>query len=225
MQYTKPVYMEVRERLIELGVPFAANDNISAHVSSEELERIQQELTSKMQGVLDCLLIDTSNDHNTRETAKRVAKMFMQEVYAGRYKPAPKITDFPNAKNLDQMYVTGPITIRSACSHHLVPIVGRCWIGVLPGEKVIGLSKFNRIVEWIAARPQIQEELTVQIADYIEEQIKPLGLAVIVEATHMCMTWRGVRESSEATMSSSVIRGVFAEDPTAKAEFLQLIKK
>jgi len=219
------ISVKIRERLRLLGVSFKANDNISEHITPHELNLLQNEVEDKVRDLMHSMLIDTENDHNTKDTAARVAKMFLHEVYAGRYKPAPKITDFPNAKNLDQMYVTGPITIRSACSHHLVPIVGRCWIGVLPGERVIGLSKFNRIVEWIAARPQIQEELTVQIADYIEEHLQPLGVAVIVDATHMCMTWRGVRESAEAVMTSSVIRGVFATDPNAKAEFLQLAKR
>lgn len=218
-------YELVTERLRAAGVSFKANDNIAQHVTQQELDAVQVELENKVQEMLEVLLIDTKNDHNTEDTARRVAKMFMKEVYAGRYKQPPAITDFPNAKQLDQMYVTGPITIRSACSHHLVPIVGRCWIGVLPGERVIGLSKFNRIVEWLATRPQIQEELTVQIADFIEKEIQPLGLAVIIEATHMCMTWRGVRESAEAAMTTSVIRGVFATDPAAKAEFLQLVNR
>lgn len=207
------------------GISFKANDNISKHLDAERLSGLQWELEQKVQAVLDCMVIDTENDHNTQGTAARVAKMFLREVYRGRYMPPPVITDFPNAKQLDEMYVTGPITIRSACSHHLVPIVGRCWIGIVPGERVIGLSKFNRIVDWIAARPQIQEEMTVQIADYIENEVQPLGLAVIVEATHMCMTLRGVRESMEATMTTSVMRGVFRDTPHAKAEFLSLVGK
>lgn len=207
------------------GVSFKANDNISEHLDSEMLVDIEANVSEKVQALLEALVIDTDNDHNTQETAKRVAKMFIQEVYKGRYTPAPKITDFPNAKNLDEMYVTGPITVRSACSHHLVPIVGRCWIGIIPGDRVIGLSKFNRIVEWFASRPQIQEELTVQIADYIEQTIQPRGLAIIIEATHMCMTWRGVRESQGAAMTTSVMRGIMREDIAARNEFLALVKK
>ena len=120
--------------------------------------------------------------------------------------------------------MTGPITVRSMCSHHLVPIVGRAWVGVVPGpDSVIGLSKFNRLVDWVFARPQIQEEATVQLADIIEQRCKPLGLAVIVKATHMCMTWRGVRESDEATMTTSVVRGVLRDKPEARAELFSLI--
>jgi GTP cyclohydrolase I len=225
LPHSLTTHKRVIERFRKKGVSFKANDNISEHITEHELSCIQKALEQKVEEMLEVMLIDTVNDHNTKGTAQRVAKMFIHEVYAGRYKPAPKITDFPNYKNLDEMYVTGPITVRSACSHHLVPIVGKCWIGVIPGDRVIGLSKFNRIVEWVAARPQIQEELVVQIADYIEKEIQPVGLAVIVEATHMCMTWRGVRESSEATMTTSVMRGAFKELPHAKAELLSLIGK
>jgi GTP cyclohydrolase I len=149
--------------------------------------------------------------------------MYIKEVFAGRYQPMPKITEFPNAKHLDEIYTLGPITIRSACSHHLVHITGRAWIGVLPSDNVIGISKFVRLTNWIMARPQIQEESTVQLADIIEEMIKPKGLAVVVEATHQCMTWRGVRES-ETKMTTSVMRGVFLNKPECRAEFFRLIK-
>ena len=135
----------------------------------------------------------------------------------------PKITDFPNAKQLNQIYTLGPITIRSACSHHMVPITGRAWIGILPSDRVIGISKFVRLTEWVMARPQIQEEATVQLADIIESMIKPQGLAVVVEATHNCMTWRGVREN-DTKMTTSVMRGVFLDSSDARAEFFRLIK-
>lgn len=211
--------------LLQLAdLPFKANDNIALVMNEELTDELQAEVEEKVQALLEALVIDTANDHNTQGTAKRVAKMFLREVYKGRYQPAPAITDFPNAKNLDEMYVTGPITLRSACSHHLVPIVGKCWIGIIPGDRVIGLSKFNRIVEWIAARPQIQEEMTVQIADYIEEHLAPKGLAVIVQATHLCMTWRGVRETMESSMTTSVMRGIMREDVAARNEFLALVK-
>jgi GTP cyclohydrolase I len=188
-----------------------------------ELDKLQDEVADSVKQVLEKLIIDTENDHNTNETAKRVAKMYIKEVFAGRYQPMPKITEFPNAKHLDEIYTLGPITIRSACSHHLVPITGRAWIGVLPSNNVIGISKFVRLTNWIMARPQIQEESTVQLADIIEKMIKPKGLAVVVEATHQCMTWRGVRES-ETRMTTSVMRGVFLDKPECRAEFFRLIK-
>ena len=213
----------IKNRIRHDGGTFFANDNISQYLMEGELDKLQDEVADSVKQVLESLIIDTENDHNTNETAKRVAKMYLKEVFAGRYQPMPKITEFPNAKHLDEIYTLGPITIRSACSHHLVPITGRAWIGVLPSDNVIGISKFVRLSNWIMARPQIQEESTVQLADIIEKMIKPKGLAVVVEATHQCMTWRGVRES-ETKMTTSVMRGVFLDKPECRAEFFRLIK-
>ena len=215
----------ILNRIKAAGAAFHANDNIAAFIQEGELTLLQNEVEKRADHFLRGLLVDVDNDHNTVGTAHRVAKMYLREVFKGRYMPAPKITDFPNAKGLDEMYMTGPITIRSACSHHFVPIFGRCWIGIVPGERVIGLSKFNRIVDWIASRPQIQEELVMQIADFIEEQIQPKGLAVVVEATHMCMTWRGVKEPMSAKMTTNVMRGAFRDKPEARAEFMTLVAK
>ena len=213
----------IRQRIISGKGTYLANDNISEYVTEKDLEMLQEEVAFNMEGVLQSLVIDTENDHNTKETAQRIAKMFIREVFKGRYQPMPKITDFPNAKQLNQIYTLGPITIRSACSHHMVPITGRAWIGILPSDRVIGISKFVRLTEWVMARPQIQEEATVQLADIIESMIKPQGLAVVVEATHNCMTWRGVRES-DTKMTTSVMRGVFLDKPECRAEFFRLIK-
>jgi GTP cyclohydrolase I len=203
-----------------------ANDNVSdvTPTAYDEGKYMKDVIETHFGHILDALGIDRSIDHNTEGTAKRVAKMFVDELFAGRYQPRPRITDFPNAGNLDELYVTGPITVRSMCSHHFVPIHGRAWIGVLPSEKVIGLSKFNRLVQWIAARPQIQEEMTVQIADEIEAAIAPRGVAVIVKATHHCMISRGVKEHSDAVMTTSVMRGRMRDNPALRAEFLELIK-
>jgi GTP cyclohydrolase I len=210
------------------GVRMRANDNIVAGFDEElraySLELQEQEVAVAVAHLMKALLIDVPNDHNTAGTPARVAKMFVREVMRGRYQPEPDITAFPNDLRLDELYVTGPITVRSMCSHHLVPIVGRAWIGVIPGEdSVIGLSKFNRLVDWVFARPQIQEEATIQLADIIESKAKPKGLAVLVKATHMCMTWRGVRESMDATMTTSVLRGALRDKPEARAEFMSLV--
>jgi GTP cyclohydrolase IA len=213
----------VRARLMEAGVPFAANDNISDHLHPGELEQLQKEVEERITGLLEALIIDTRNDHNTRETAQRVAKMYLREIFRGRYEPQPAVTDFPNAKGLDELYTVGPITVRSMCSHHLVPVQGQAWIGVIPSERVIGLSKFNRLADWVMSRPQIQEEATVQLADLIEKLIAPKGLAVVVRATHGCMTCRGVRESA-TTMATSVMRGAFLPNAAARAEFIALAK-
>jgi GTP cyclohydrolase I len=144
--------------------------------------------------VLQSLVIDTVNDHNTRETGARVARMYLNELFAGRYAGSPDLTAFPNVNSYDELYLVGPITIRSTCAHHLQNIRGNCWIGIYPGKNVLGLSKFYRLAEWIAARPQIQEEMTIQIADLLEAETSPDGIAVVVKAEHMCVTHRGVRE-------------------------------
>lgn len=213
----------IAERIRSAGGSFFANDNIAHHLEPGELESLERELVDTMGAVLRGLVIDTENDHNTQETAKRIAKMYVREVFRGRYQPMPSVTDFPNAKHLDEVYTIGPITVRSGCSHHMVPIMGKAWVGVLPSERVIGISKFIRLVEWIMARPQIQEEATVQVADLIEQLINPKGLAIVVRAQHQCMTWRGVRET-DTSMTTSVMRGVFLTNPAARSEFLKLIE-
>lgn len=213
----------IKQRIKALGGSYFANDNIAEFLTIQDKELLQEEVEERMQEVLEALVIDTQNDHNTKETAKRVAKMFMQEVFKGRYEEMPKVTEFPNAKHLDEIYTLGPITIRSACSHHMVPITGRAWIGVLPNDRLIGISKFVRLTNWVMGRPQIQEESTVQLADIIEKLIEPKGLAVVVEATHNCMTWRGVKES-DTVMKTSVVRGFFKENSDARSEFFRLIK-
>lgn len=214
----------IRARLISAGKPFKANDNISEAILDEmEMLELQKEVEARAMDLLKALVIDIEGDHNSKETARRVAKMFIREIYSGRYVAAPRVTSFPNAGHLDEMYTTGPITVRSSCSHHMQSILGKCWIGVIPGDNVVGLSKFNRIVDWFATRGQIQEEMTVQIADYLEEIIMPKGLAVVIKATHGCMICRGVKESLDAAMTTSVMRGKLLENYAARAEFFKLI--
>ena len=177
-----------------------------------------------MKGVLESLVIDTESDHNTRDTARRVAKMYLTEVFRGRYESAPPVTEFPNAERLNELMIVGPITVRSACSHHFCPIMGRLWIGLMPNEhsNLIGLSKYSRLAEWIMSRPQIQEEAITQMANLLMGKVSPDGLAVVMEADHFCMHWRGVKES-ETKMTNSVMRGSFLKDPTLRREFLSLI--
>lgn len=219
-----PISLIIRRRLQEQGVPFMANDNIASAIhSKEEMAKLLQEVESKVQSLLESLVIDTENDHNTQGTAHRVAKMYLQEVFKGRYLERPPITDFPNVKKLDEIYTIGPISLRSACSHHFVPIIGNVWVGVLPSDRVIGISKFNRLVDWVASRPHIQEEFAMVLADTIEELIQPKGLVIVIKAQHLCMTWRGVRET-QTHMVNSVVRGVFSTDKGAKAEFFELIR-
>lgn len=159
---------------------------------------------------------------HTAGTPGRVARMMVREVFAGLFEPPPALTSFPNEQALDQLYAVGPIAVRSCCAHHLVPIIGQAWIGVLPGESLIGLSKFHRLTAWIMARPQTQEEATQQLADALCDAIKPIGLAVIVRARHFCTAWRGVRDEP-SLMTTSVMRGALLTAPAARAEFMSLV--
>ncbi|MBP8804983.1 MAG: GTP cyclohydrolase I [Kofleriaceae bacterium] len=214
----------IRARVQRAGRRFHANDNIAAFIEPGELEALQAEVASKLQGVLESLVIDTASDHNTRETAKRVARMYVTEVFRGRYAPAPNVTEFVNAARLDELMIVGPITIRSACSHHMCPIMGRLWVGLMPNEhsNLIGLSKYTRLAEWVMSRPQIQEEAITQLADLLMDKVTPDGLAVVMEADHFCMHWRGVKDSA-TKMTNSVMRGSFLKDPTLRREFLSLL--
>ena len=220
------VSVKIRERIVASRKRFNANDNIAEFLQPGDLAALLDEVEEKMQGVLDSLVIDTVNDHNTGNTARRVAKMYLNEVFRGRYEHAPKITEFPNAEHLNELMIVGPITVRSACSHHFCPVIGQIWIGVLPNEhtNVIGLSKYARLAEWVMGRPQIQEEAVVQLADLIQEKTQPDGLAIVMEASHYCMSWRGVKDM-DSKMINSVMRGVFLKDPNLRREFLALLPK
>ena len=221
-----PVSTVIRKRIQEARRRFHANDNIAEFIEPDELGLLLDEVEQKMKGVLESLVIDTENDHNTNNTARRVAKMYLQEVFGGRYVPPPAITDFPNAEHLAELMIVGPITVRSACSHHFCPVIGKVWIGVMPNEhtNVIGLSKYVRLCEWIMTRPQIQEEAVMQLADLIQDKTQPDGLAVVMSATHYCMAWRGVRDMG-SRMLNSVMRGSFLKDANLRREFLSLIPR
>ena len=221
-----PVSVKIRERIVAARKRFHANDNIADFIEPGELDRLLDEVQSKMQGVLTSLVIDTDNDHNTGQTARRVAKMYLTEVFKGRYVKGPTVTEFPNAEHLNELMIVGPITVRSACSHHLCPVIGVIWIGVLPNEhtNVIGLSKYARLAEWVMGRPQIQEEAVVQLADLIPQKTQPDGLAIVMEASHFCMGWRGVKDV-DSKMINSVMRGSFLKDANLRREFLSLIPR
>jgi GTP cyclohydrolase I len=221
---TLPVSAKIRDRLHLARQRFHANDNISAFLEAGELDALIEEVTGKMAGVLESLVIDTESDHNTQDTARRVAKMYLTEVFRGRYVPSPPVTEFPNAEHLNELMIVGPITVRSACSHHFCPIMGRLWIGLMPNEhsNLIGLSKYSRLAEWIMSRPQIQEEAITQMAEVLMAKVSPDGLAVVMEADHFCMHWRGVKDSG-TKMVNSVMRGTFLKNSALRREFLSLI--
>ncbi len=221
-----PVSVKIRERITAARKRAHANDNIAQFIEPGELELLLDEVEAKMQGVLDSLVIDTVHDHNTQNTARRVAKMYLLEVFNGRYVEPPAVTEFPNAEHLNELMIVGPLTVRSACSHHFCPVMGKIWIGIMPNEhtNVIGLSKYARLVDWIMNRPQIQEEAIIQLANVIMEKTHPDGLAIVMEASHFCMSWRGVRET-DSKMINSVMRGVFLQNPALRREFLSLLPR
>ena len=214
----------IRSRLLEKNVSFFANDNIANHIEPGEIEKLEAEVADRFRDLLKSLIIDIDNDHNTQETAERVARMYINEIFKGRFHKQPKVTSFPNVKKLDEIYTVGPMTIRSACSHHFVPIIGNCWIGIKPGNRVIGLSKFARVADWVFSRPHIQEEAVMILADEIERLCEPQGLGIIVKADHYCMKLRGVKES-HCSMVNSVVRGDFRHDPSLKQEFFELVRQ
>ncbi len=221
-----PLSQVIRKRILAQKARFHANDNIAEFIKPGEIDGLVDEVAGKLQGVLESLVIDTESDHNTRGTAYRVAKMYVNEVFHGRYTPQPSLTRFPNISRLNELMIIGPIAVKSACSHHLCPIMGRVWIGVLPDKQtaLIGLSKYARITEWVMCRPQIQEEAVVELANILEEKMKPTGLALVMEADHFCMQWRGVKDLN-SKMVNSVMRGSFLKDANLRREFLALMDK
>ncbi|SPE26534.1 GTP cyclohydrolase I [Burkholderiales bacterium] len=220
------VSRRIRERIRKARERFHANDNIAKFIQPEELPQLLKEVEVRMQGVLESLVIDTESDHNTRNTARRIAKMYLTEIFRGRYTAMPAVTEFPNFERLNELMIVGPITVRSACSHHLCPIIGKVWIGVMPNEhsNLIGLSKYTRLCDWVMSRPQIQEEAVARLADLLQERMQPDGLAVVMEADHFCMQWRGVKDA-DSKMINSVMRGSFLKDANLRREFLALLQK
>ncbi|MBV9783461.1 MAG: GTP cyclohydrolase I [Acidisphaera sp.] len=199
------------------------NEALATPLADSERAQMIQAAAGKLEELFDTLQIDYRNDHNTRETPTRVAKMFVEETLSGRYSAPPRITEFDNVHGVDGLLVTGPIELRSTCAHHLMPIYGHVFIGVLPSvdSKIIGLSKYDRVVEYFASRLQIQEELVKQIGQYLVDVTAPRGLAVRVSAVHMCKTQRGVRGTHRGRMVNSAYYGEMLRDRRLKEEFLQ----
>ena len=221
-----PVSERVRYRLVDAGQRYHANDNIAAFLREGELAELRTEVQAKVEDLLRALVIDTDSDHNTQDTGQRVAKMYLEEVFRGRYVPMPSVTEFPNVERLNELMIVGPITVRSACSHHMCPIFGKVWIGILPNEhsNLIGLSKYARIADWVMSRPQIQEEAVTMLANELQSRVRPDGLAIVMEADHFCMHWRGVKDTDTA-MVNSVMRGAFLKDANLRREFLSRLPR
>lgn len=214
----------IRERIEEAGARYWSNDNISEFINDEEKQELIDELTGKFEDVLDSLLIDRYNDPNAMDTGRRMAKMYINEIMGGRYAPPPKVTAFPNddAETRYQGMIVTRAELRSMCSHHHQPVAGVAYIGLLPGVKVIGLSKYTRVAQHVARRGTLQEELTKNIADEIQKYTGAKDLAVYIQGTHGCCENRGIMAHSSLTQTTE-LRGQFF-NPSVKNEFLDYIK-
>ena len=220
--------MSVSEKIIKKlkqdNIRYFASDNISEYVNETDLKQLKLELEEKFNSVLDTLIIDRENDPNSHETGHRLAKMYVDEIMSGRYEKAPKVTSFPNA-DVETRYrglLNSRTEFRSLCSHHHQPVKGICFIGLLPSTKVIGLSKYVRIVQWCARRGTLQEELTKQIADMIMKHTGSEDVGVHIIAKHGCMENRGVMAHSSSTQTT-VLHGQFY-NPSVKQEWMDQVK-
>jgi len=191
-------------------------------LTEKELAKKQKKMEKVFQDFFKVLDFDTENDPNIKESSQRMAKMWVRELLEGNFSEEPKITTFPNQQNTDQMIISGPIKVDSVCSHHGITIAGSCYIAYIPGDEVIGISKFSRIVRFFSRRMQIQEEMTQQISDYIQNLMKPKGIIVFMKCRHFCEIARGVREEN-IWMTTSSVQGVFKENASARQEFFNLI--
>ena len=220
----RPLHVAIREQMKKQGQRFWAGDNISKYVDEEQKEVLIEEATVAFEKVLDALLIDRETDPNSRGTAKRLAKMYFNEVMSGRYEPAPDATAFPNdsADRYEGMLVVRS-ELRSMCSHHHQPVVGVAYIGIIAASKLIGLSKYTRIAQWCARRGTLQEELCNDIAREIQKATEARDIGVYVQATHGCCENRGIMAKSSLTQTT-VLKGAFKDDHGTKKEFFDNIK-
>lgn len=204
------------------GKRFFACDNVSEYLDDETRQGLIKEITGKFEEVLKSLLIDTDNDPNSKGTAKRLAKMYVHEIMSGRYYPAPDSTAFPNdgAQRYEGMLVVRS-ELKSMCSHHHQPVTGVAYIGIIPGKKVIGLSKYTRMAQWHARRGTLQEELCTDIAKSIMSVTESEDVAVYIQAEHGCCTNRGIMATSSLTQTT-VLHGQF-HDASVKKEFFDNI--
>jgi GTP cyclohydrolase I len=214
----------LREQMRSNGKRFWAGDNVSEFIDEEKKQQLINEATVAFEGVLDTLLIDREQDPNSKGTARRLAKMYFNEIMAGRYEPAPDATAFPN--DSDDRY-EGMLVVRSElrsmCSHHHQPVSGVAYIGIIAANKLIGLSKYTRIAQWCARRGTLQEELCNDIAREISRATDSLNIGVYIQATHGCCENRGIMAHSSLTQTT-VLKGVFSTDPAVKKEFMDNIK-
>jgi len=219
----KPISQQIRERIVKSGERFFAADNISRYIENGEREKLIDELTTKFDAVLDSLVIDRTNDPNSVGTGRRLAKMYITEIMGGRYNPPPEVTTFPNEDGRYDQLIVIRSDIKSMCSHHHQPMTGVCYIGCLPGKRLIGLSKYTRIAQHQAARGHLQEELTEKIAYKIAQLTESPAVGVYIRARHGCCENRGIR-SGDSSTQTTVLKGLLKTDPALKSEFMHNIQ-
>ena len=220
----KNLAQAIREQMKRDGKRFWAGDNISQYVTEERKEQLIDEATEAFEKVLDTLLIDRETDPNSHGTARRLAKMYFNEIMAGRYEPAPDATAFPNdSQDRYEGMLVVRSELRSMCSHHHQPVTGVAYIGIIAASKLIGLSKYTRIAQWCARRGTLQEELCNDIAREIEKATGAKDLGVYIQAVHGCCENRGIMAHSSLTQTT-VLKGSFKDDPGTKKEFFDNIK-
>ena len=215
---------EIQNRIKESGARAWANDNISKFIKDGEKQKLIDELIPAFENVLKCLVIDIKTDPNSMDTARRMAKMYINEIMSGRYDSMPNPSTFPNY--IENGY-EGMLVVRSEltslCSHHHQPVKGVAYIGIIAGPRLLGLSKYSRIAQWCAKRGTLQEELNVMIANKIQEITGSKDVGVYVQATHGCCENRGIKAHSSLTQTT-VLRGLFKMESTAKKEFIDYVK-
>jgi GTP cyclohydrolase I len=221
---SKNLAQAIRDRMKQDGKRFWAGDNISEYIKPMDKVDLINEATEAFEKVLDTLLIDRENDPNSKGTARRLAKMYYNEIMAGRYEPSPDATAFPNdSEDRYEGMLVVRSELRSMCSHHHQPVTGVAYIGIIAAEKLIGLSKYTRIAQWCARRGTLQEELCNDIAREIEKATGAQNLGVYIQAVHGCCENRGIMAHSSLTQTT-VLKGSFKTDPGAKKEFFDNIK-
>ena len=213
---------EIIARLKDKGMRFYASDNISEVLEPGDKEKLIDELSGKFHEVLKSLVIDTENDPNSIDTGRRMAKMYVNEIMGGRYKAMPNPNSFPNyIENGYEGMLVVRSELKSVCSHHHQPVTGIAYIGIIAGDKLLGLSKYTRIAQWCATRGTLQEELNVMIADEIQRQCETEHVGVYIQATHGCCENRGIKAHSSLTQTT-VLRGGF-KNADLKKEFFDNI--
>ena len=225
---SKNLSQVIRNKMREDNKRFWAGDNISEYIAESDREHLINEATESFEQVLDALMIDRETDPNSHGTARRLAKMYFNEIMAGRYEPKPPATAFPNEPdNITHEKYDGMLVVRSElksmCSHHHQPVSGVAYIGILAADKLIGLSKYTRIAQWCARRGTLQEELAMDISREIMEATGSKDVGVYIQAVHGCCENRGIMAHSSLTQTT-VLKGAFKTDAAVKKEFIDNIK-